>query len=158
MNEKNNRQSAIQKVIKSETISSQEEILYRLKEQGFNLTQATLSRDLKAMKIIKVHQGNAYKYIVASEASIHLPIAKGINFMADGFKSIEFSGNIAVVKTLPAYAGSIAAIIDSARTKEILGTVAGDDTIFIIMRNNVNQQQLKDALINIMPLLSKKMI
>ncbi len=157
MSQKVSRQSAIKDVIKSGTISSQEEMLRELKEQGFNLTQATLSRDLKTMKIIKVHQEGAYKYVIPNELEVDLPISKGINFMADGFKSIEFSNNIAVIKTLPAYAGSIAAVIDSAKTKEILGTVAGDDTIFIVMRDNVDYRQLKEALINIMPRLAKKM-
>ena len=80
-----------------------------------------------------------------------------INYLADGFKDIQFSGNLAVLRTVPGYASSIAAVIDGASPWEIIGTVAGDDTILIIQREGISKNDLTEALFKIMPKLQDKL-
>ena len=79
-----------------------------------------------------------------------------VNYLADGFKDLNFSGNLAVLRTMPGYASSIAAVIDASNSWEILGTIAGDDTILIIQREGISKSDLTDALISIMPNLKDK--
>jgi transcriptional regulator of arginine metabolism len=80
-----------------------------------------------------------------------------VNYLADGFKDLNFSGNLAVLRTRPAYANSIAAVIDAASSWEILGTIAGDDTILIVQREGISKADLINALIEIMPKLKDKL-
>jgi transcriptional regulator of arginine metabolism len=132
-----------------------------LKRKGFNLTQATLSRDIKSLKIVKApdpHGG--YIYLLPNEPfdTRKSKTATGSNFPADGFVSIDFSGNMAVIKTKPAYASSIAAAIDEATSYVILGTIAGDDTIFLVLREGVEKGDLIEFLEKIMPNLKGKLI
>jgi transcriptional regulator of arginine metabolism len=82
----------------------------------------------------------------------------GANYLADGFLSIDFSLNMVVIKTKPAYASSIAAIIDSANPYEFLGTIAGDDTIFMVMREGVERSDVFTFLENVMPNLKGRLI
>jgi transcriptional regulator of arginine metabolism len=80
-----------------------------------------------------------------------------VNFLSDGFKDIQFSGNLAILRTMPGYASSIAAVIDRANPWEILGTVAGDDTILIIQREGISKADVINVLIQIMPNLKDKL-
>jgi len=132
-----------------------------LKRKGFNLTQATLSRDINSLKIVKTpdpHGG--YIYLLPNEpvAITKNNAVTGASFLADGFVSIDFSGNLAVIKTKPAYASSIAAAIDGAATYEILGTIAGDDTIFLVLREGVEKTDIFLFLEKIMPAIKGKLI
>ncbi len=141
---KKERQKIIREIISSQQIESQEILLNILTAKGFELTQATLSRDIKEMKIVKVPIDGNYIYqlsqnIVAGNDGIS-------HLSAYGFLGIEFSGNLAVVKTRPGYAMGIAAEIDEKIQNEIIGTVAGDDTILLIIRENVTQHEAKNAL------------
>lgn len=152
------RQLEIRKIIMNTSIHSQDEILKRLKKRGFILTQATLSRDLKSLQVAKVsHPEKGYIYSVQGSdtqtQSIH---EKRVNYLADGFKGLEFSGNLAVLKTTPGYASSIAVVIDAAKSWEIIGTIAGDDTILLVQREGISQADLKRALVLIMPVLKDK--
>ena len=152
------RQLEIRKIILKGEVHSQEELLKQLKLKGFNLTQATLSRDLKILQVAKVpHPVNGYIYTIPG-GERELPTTEQIrvNYLADGFRDLRFSGNLAVLRTLPGYASSFAAVIDRADTWEILGTVAGDDTILIIQREGISKADLINALINIMPNLKDK--
>ena len=76
---------------------------------------------------------------------------KPVNFLADGFRDLRFSGNLAVMRTQPGYASSIAAVIDKSETWEILGTIAGDDTILIVLKEGITKSDLINILISIMP-------
>jgi transcriptional regulator of arginine metabolism len=80
-----------------------------------------------------------------------------INFLSDGFRDLQFSGNLAVIRTLPGYANSLAVVIDKAEPYEIIGTIAGDDTILIIMREGVTRSGLINCLILVMPKLEDKL-
>lgn len=150
------RQLTIRKIIGSKAIHSQERLLEELHDQGFELTQATLSRDLKILKVAKVPDGkNGYRYVIPEGISNIQPVNR-TNFLVDGFRDIQFSGNLAVIKTQPGYASSIAAVLDSAEPYEILGSIAGDDTILLIMREGITPGDLINSLILIMPKLQEK--
>ncbi|MFA9390698.1 MAG: arginine repressor [Prolixibacteraceae bacterium] len=154
------RQVAIRKIVGSNRVAGQEQLLMLLKREGFDMTQATLSRDIKALKIGKnpAPQGG-YIYVLPGNQPIEKEAKlSGVNFLADGFMSIDFSGNVAVVKTKPAYASSIASILDSAGSFEILGTIAGDDTIFLVLREGIERSDVFLFLEKVMPNLKGRLI
>lgn len=140
-------------------MGSQDELLMKLHEDGFDLTQATLSRDLKILKVAKVpDQEKGYIYVFPEGVNVDSAYENSrVNFLVDGFRDIQFSGNLAVVRTRPGYASSIAAVIDNADPYEILGSIAGDDTILLVMREGVTQHDLINSLILIMPKLEDKL-
>lgn len=143
MSTKKERLEAICRIIQTETVSNQEELLEKLQESGFLVTQATLSRDIKQLKIAKVHDaGGNYVYRLPDFTPAP-PLKKG---MVEGNAHIEFSGNLAVMKTRPGYAMGIASDIDNHAPQEILGTIAGDDTILIIPREGISRQRVVAAL------------
>ena len=154
------RIEVIRQIILQEKISSQDELQIRLHDRGCEVTQATLSRDLKAMQVMKVSDAkNGYIYRLVEQNAVNRKDAAEVSrldFMADGVVDIEFSGNLGVVKTLPGYANSVAIMIDKANPVEILGTVAGDDTILLIMREGVGRNDVIHALKSIMPKLENK--
>jgi transcriptional regulator of arginine metabolism len=152
------RQIEIRKVIQKGDVHSQDELLVELKGMGFDLTQATLSRDLKEMQVAKVpHPAKGYVYVLPEgEKAKITPVQSRINYLADGFRDLRFSGNLAVLRTQPGYASTIAAVIDKADPWEILGTVAGDDTILIIMKEGISKTDLINTLVTIMPKLEGK--
>ena len=141
MNPKKDRLVAIGNIIKENAIESQEELLNILKSKGFEVTQATLSRDIKQLKIIKFPDAGG-KYIYA--------LSKENNYtnIPDGFATIEFSGQLAVMKTRPGYASAVASDIDTKAQHEIMGTIAGDDTILIIPREGITRKEIIDVLSN----------
>ena len=153
------RRQEIRKIIAKGTIHSQEELLAALKLRGFELTQATLSRDLKYLRVAKVpHPQVGYVYMIQEEKEVAVkPGRSSDTYLAEGFTGLDFSGNLAVIKTFPGYASTFAALIDSARQWEILGTVAGDDTILIVMREGTSANDLRNALIAIIPKLRNKL-
>lgn len=158
MKKKIERLSVIREIILNGNVQSQDELLVKLKQNGFCLTQATLSRDLKILQVGKIpHPAKGYVYIIpGADKRENSQEQTRVNFLADGFKGLQFSGNLAVVRTLPGYASSIAAVIDKAVLWEIIGTIAGDDTILIILREGGSKTDLINALINIMPNLKGK--
>jgi transcriptional regulator of arginine metabolism len=159
MKNRTKRQLAIKQAILSGRISSQDELLHIMKDQGFELTQATLSRDLKILKVAKVSdQALGYVYVIPEGVNTENQRENSrINFLADGFRDLQFSGNLAVMRTMPGYASSLASVIDNSEPYEIIGTIAGDDTILIIMREGVTHSDLINSLILIMPKLEDKL-
>jgi len=159
MKNRTKRQLAIKQIILKGKISSQDELLHIMKDQGFELTQATLSRDLKILKVSKVSdQALGYVYVIPEGANIESQRENSrINFLADGFRDLQFSGNMAVMRTMPGYASSLAAVIDSAQPYEVIGTIAGDDTILLIMREGITPGNLINSLILVMPTLEDKL-
>ena len=147
------RHMEIRKAIAGGNIQNQDDLLAVLKRNGYILTQATLSRDLKFLKVAKVpHPLNGYVYTMPENGQgKNREYSSRETFLADGFIELNYSGNLAVMKTLPGYASSIAAVIDDAGKWEILGTVAGDDTILIIKRDGISNNQLRDAIVSILP-------
>jgi transcriptional regulator of arginine metabolism len=155
------RQVAVRNIVSQNKVTSQEQMLMLLKRKGFNITQATLSRDINSLKIVKSpdpHGGYIYLLPKDQMATPKNKVVSGSGFFAEGFLSIDFSGNLAVIKTKPAYASSIAAAVDEAASFEILGTIAGDDTIFLVLREGVEKSDMFDFLEKIMPNLKGKLI
>lgn len=159
MKNRNTRHQAIREIISSAQIGSQEKLLDLLHERGYDLTQATLSRDLKQMKVAKVAGPSGdYVYVIPGLMGGVRENREPdrINYLSDGFLGIQFSGNLAVIRTMPGYASSIASMIDKSNPWESMGTIAGDDTILLIMREGIARTELIAALKRIMPNLSDK--
>lgn len=147
---KNSRMEALKMLISSKELGSQEEVLQALEKEGFKLTQATLSRDLKQLKVAKAASMNGkYVYVLPNDTMykrITKPRSATEMLKSSGFISINFSGNMGVIKTRPGYASSIAYNIDSNETPNIIGTIAGDDTIFIVLKENASKDHVLDEL------------
>ncbi len=126
-----------------------------LRREGYNVTQATLSRDMKQLKVAKAAMANGkYISVLPTETMykrVQKPMTAREMLLTSGFKSIYFSGNMGVIKTRPGYASSIAYNIDSAKIDEILGTIAGDDTIFIVFVEGTTQEEAINSLSYIIP-------
>lgn len=152
------RQMAIKTIVLAEKVSSQDDLIRLLRKKGYELTQATLSRDLKTLKVAKAYDPEAgYIYVIPEAGKgANTETEAGVNYLADGFRDVQFSGNLAVVKTRPGYASSIAVLIDSASPYEIIGSIAGDDTILLVMREGIKRIDLINSLILIMPKLAGK--
>ena len=151
MTQKNNRLSIIRKVIQSEFISSQEQLIERLEEYGVQVTQSTLSRDLKAMHVAKVpHKERGYIYVLSNNHVEDTTISSNIS---DNITDIAFSGNMCVITTKPGYASAISVPIDSRAISEVLGTIAGDNTILLILREGFSMEELLDQLCMLFPTL-----
>jgi len=147
MSAKKQRFSAIEKILRSEIIQSQIDLQKSLTDKGFDVTQATLSRDVRQMKIVKTHfRGGLYRYILPDMASEELLSSTPLFDES----TLEFSGNLVVIKTRPGYAMGIASDIDDHAPDEILGTIAGDDTILVIPREGFSRVQIKIALTKIL--------
>ncbi|MDR1780993.1 MAG: ArgR family transcriptional regulator [Tannerella sp.] len=137
MNVKEQRLQAICQTVRDETIRSQDDLLKALNIRGYNVTQATLSRDMKQLKIIRMPDADGL-YVYAAPETAPTDEMKPLQ--------IEFSGQLAVVKTRPGYAMGIASDIDAHALNEILGTIAGDDTILVIPREGFSREQVTNAL------------
>ena len=146
MKTKNDRIEMLKMLISSNELGSQEEVLNALAREGFKVTQATLSRDFKQLKVAKAASMNGkYVYVLPNETMyrrVSSPRSASEMVRLPGFLSINFSGNMGVIRTRPGYASSIAYNIDNGHRAEILGTIAGDDTIFIVIKEGATQQQV----------------
>lgn len=147
MKNRKERLKTISEVLKYSVIGSQEELSERLVAKGVNVTQATLSRDLKALKVSKTPLSNGmYKYTLPAQSQ---PISRELtqhNFTSSGaVVSLEMSGTLAVLKTKAGYASAIALDVDNRRAVEILGTIAGDDTVLIIPREGITKHEIMEV-------------
>lgn len=151
MYDKNSRQNTIKELVKAGLVHSQEELQELLNERGFAATQATLSRDMKALGIVKMHDPDyGYSYRMPYGPGNNVSPAPGI-ISAEGIQSIEFSGNLAVIKTRPGYASVIAAILDSSHLTSVMGTVAGDDTVLLVIRDGFIRSEVVESLSQVLP-------
>ncbi len=144
------RQQAILEIIQSGPVFSQEELALHLKEAGIPSTQATLSRDLKALKISKV-SGEGYVVSGAVRKNVS-------NDLASGIVRIQFSGQLGVIKTLPGLANAVAILIDHQILFPIIGTIAGDDTILLILRTGATSEEALDALSSLFPEIKSRLV
>jgi len=139
-------------IIESRKVDSQEMLLKLLKGQGFDITQATLSRDLKYLKAGKVPDdrgGYSYAFYDAqNKAGSDKSLAQ--DFMR-GYLSFAFSGNLGVIKTLPGHAGSVAFALDNLEIAKILATLAGNDTMLVVPEDGVSRDELIEALAERIP-------
>ena len=144
MKHKRERLGIISEILRMQVIGSQEELLDILRTKGYDVTQATLSRDLKVLKVAKTPLSNgAYKYVLPPQIKPISDELNAHNFTSHGaVLNLEFSGQLAVVKTKPGYASAIAWDIDNRSNDEVLGTIAGDDTILLIPREGVTRADI----------------
>lgn len=133
---KNARHMRIKEIISSQIVETQDELVDLLNAEGFSVTQATVSRDIKELHLIKIPIPNGrYKYALPIDTTIN-PIQKLRRLMVESFRSIDYAGNLIVMKTLPGNANAFGALLDDLDWKEIMGTICGDDTCLIICRSN----------------------
>lgn len=155
MAQKNDRLETLRMLFSSQELCSQEDVLRALRVEGFNVTQATLSRDMKQLKVAKAAMANGkYIYVLPTETMykrVQKPMTAREMLLSSGFVSISFSGNMGVIRTRPGYASSIAYNIDNSRIKTILGTIAGDDTIFVVLAEDAEHSEVIDSLSYIIP-------
>ena len=145
MNIKSDRLEALREVIVNNDVRNQDEVLSLLESKGYNVTQATLSRDFKELGVVKVHEASlGYVYRLGG-TDMRTVAPASAHLTKDGIRSIEFSNSFAVVKTHPGFAGAVASIIDNNITREIVGTIAGDDTVLLIVREGYTRMQVLDA-------------
>lgn len=152
MNQKAQRFAAIRRIIRNELISSQDDLIARLHASGIEITQSTLSRDLKYLNVAKIpHKSRGYVYVLPNMT--HLDIAISPN-VADNIVSLTYSGNMGVMKTKPGYASAVSVPIDHLESPLILGTIAGDNTVLLILDEEADRNEVTDALLHLFPALS----
>lgn len=128
------RHSKIIELINKYDIGTQEELADKLRQEGFQVTQATVSRDIRELKLTKMAiEGNAQKYVVVQNTDGQMS-DKYLRVLRDGFVSIDRAENILVIKTVSGMAMAVAAAIDAMQWSEIVGSIAGDDTIMAAIR------------------------
>ena len=148
---KNSRQAMILEIISQENIETQEQLLNRLQARGIRCTQATISRDIKQLHLMKepIGQG-AYKYAVSGNRTTLNVAAKLRTIFRECIVSIDYAQNIVVVKTMPGLANGACSALDNMEMNDIVGSLAGDDTALLVMRNaeaaELLCQEIKDML------------
>ncbi len=147
MKDRHQRLKTIKKLIKNNKIKSQDELLNLLLADGFEVTQATLSRDLKLMKVGKVSDGsNGYVYTIQEDEDLSENDQIYVRDFLRGYVSIDFSGNMVVIKTFGGHADSVSNALDAMNLDDILGTIAGENCIFACLREGVTGQQFLSRL------------
>lgn len=140
------RHQQIVDIINKYDVETQEELAGYLKDAGFVVTQATVSRDIRELKLSKVPAGNGkQKYIVLKQDDAHME-DRFIRVLRDGFVSMDMAQNILVVRTVSGMAMAVAAAIDALHFKEVVGCIAGDDTIMIAVRTIEDTHMLMDKI------------
>lgn len=151
-NTKKMRLQAVENIVREVPIDGQEQLLKLLRERGFSVTQATLSRDFNELQIVKVPDGDGgYRYMPH-------PQRGQAEAQSSVLVSVEVSGQMAVIRTRPGYASTLAAEVDDARLKGVMGTVAGDDTVLVILRDDMRKEVFMAALATVVPEASQKLI
>ena len=142
---KNRRHFMMMDLIEKNRIETQEELCEQLRKQGFNVTQATVSRDIKELALIKISAGNdQYRYSLPTEITVS---ESRLRFMLKEFvQNYAASENLLVVRTAPGNANAVASALDNAQWAEIMGSVAGDDTILVVARNKEEIPKIIDRL------------
>lgn len=148
---KKERLDLIRKIIREKEISDQIQLLQELDQEGLKTTQATISRDLQELKVIKARiKPGIYKYSIF-ESTIHSNLMHQLGVFFKNFvNEIKGSGNLIVIKNLPGTAGTVAMILDQMERQEILGTIAGLDTILVILDSEENRIKLQKEFDNIL--------
>lgn len=134
------RQNQLLKIIQDRNVETQEELTALLHTYGFQVTQATVSRDIKELRLVKISNGKGgYKYSLPSGVSKGDLYGRARRIFKDYVRDVDFSGSLIMIKTYPGGAHAVAAIIDELEWTEMLGSIAGDDSILIISRPEEKQ-------------------
>lgn len=139
---KSARHLRIREIVSSQIVETQDELVDLLNAEGFSVTQATVSRDIKELHLIKIPIPNGRnKYSLPTDTSIN-PLQKLRRLMLESFQSIDYTGNLIVMKTLPGNAHAFGALLDDLDWGEIMGTICGDDTCLLICRGNAEAEEV----------------
>jgi transcriptional regulator of arginine metabolism len=143
---KASRQKKILELINRYQIETQDDLISRLMIEGYSVTQATASRDIRELQLTKVLTGKgSYRYVAPKREE--LVTGMKINAaLVDSIKSVDYAQNIVVLRTLPGLAGAVAAGIDSLAIADVLGCVAGDDTIIVAARNDASAKLISERI------------
>ena len=134
---KSQRQAKIMEIISNRNVETQEQLLAELQSAGFRSTQATISRDIKELRIVKeLTSFGTYRYTAASDEVGGTFSSKLNTIFRECITSFDYAQNIVVIRTLPGLASAAASAIDAMNMSVIVGSLAGDDTVFIVMRDN----------------------
>lgn len=157
MNGKLERQRILKQVITENRVASQEELSAWMEKKGLAVAQSTLSRDIRELKISKVRDegGSCYHLPGVSQTK---PVPAGSAMTAESIESLEFSGPVAVLKTRPGHAPMIASIIDGHNLNEVVGTLAGDDTVLLVARQGHSRENVFNALSGLFRGLERKRV
>lgn len=134
---KSQRQAKIMEIISNKNVETQEQLLAELQSAGFRSTQATISRDIKELRIVKeLTSFGTYRYSVATSEVGGTFSSKLNTIFRECITSFDYAQNIIVIRTMPGLASAAASALDAMSMSVVLGTLAGDDTVFIVMRDN----------------------
>jgi transcriptional regulator of arginine metabolism len=141
----------LKKIISEQEVSDQVQLLNQLKNSGIKTTQATISRDLQELNVVKVRaKPGHYKYEILEKTS-ESNLREQLRVVFDNFvDEIKSTNNLIVIKTAPGNANSVAAIVDRLEVPEILGTIAGDDTILVIVDTDENRKRIESEFVAIL--------
>ena len=142
---KRDRHGKIIELIGQYAIETQEELADKLNEAGFRVTQATVSRDIRELKLTKMTVGGKQRYVVVRENS-HQMGKRYIGILKEGFVSMDMAQNILVIKTVAGMAMAVGAALDALHWQEIVGCIAGDDTVFCAVRTVDDTSLVMDKL------------
>ncbi|RLQ98336.1 transcriptional regulator AhrC/ArgR [Falsibacillus albus] len=147
---KGQRHIKIREIIAHYEIETQDDLVDHLKNLGFNVTQATVSRDIKELHLVKVPlMDGRYKYSLPADQRFN-PLQKLKRTLTDAFITIDSAGHLLVMKTLPGNANAIGALLDNLDWEEILGTICGDDTCLIICKTEKDTEIISQRLLDML--------
>ncbi|WP_340701260.1 transcriptional regulator AhrC/ArgR [Brevibacillus borstelensis] len=147
---KGQRHIRIREIIGNNEVETQDELVDRLRQAGFNVTQATVSRDIKELHLVKVPLPDGrYKYSLPVEQKFN-PIQKLRRMLVDSFVRMDHADHFILLKTLSGHANAVAELIDNLPWEEIMGTISGDNTILIICRSKENSEEVTKRLMEML--------
>jgi len=139
---KNRRQLAMIEIIQEKPIQTQEELARELVERGFQVTQATVSRDIKKLRLVKTANGNGVSCYALNTGSAQDVTDRHIRIFVEAVLSVQMAGNLVVIKTMPGSANAACETIDSLKWPEVIGTIAGDNTLFLATESEARAKEL----------------
>ncbi|MCR5418445.1 MAG: arginine repressor [Lachnospiraceae bacterium] len=137
---KTDRHEAILRIIKEQTVQTQEQLTQLLLQEGFEVTQATVSRDIRKLGLTKSPVKGKMSYVLMERENV--PGSRYVNVLKEGFQSADTAGNILVIKTVSGMAMAVAAAVDAMEFKQVVGSIAGDDTIMIAIKSEAAARDL----------------
>lgn len=146
---KQKRQKILLDIVSKMEVDTQEEIIKALREQGLTVTQATVSRDIKELCLVKT-TGKTKKYRYAELGEVQRDNARLFSLFKTALTSIEQAQNLVIAKTIIGNASAVAAAIDAQRIPEVIGTLAGDDTVMIVTKSSEQAASVVDKLHNLL--------
>ena len=161
MNARFKRLEVIRVILSSQSIGRHEMLQKELERNGMSVTQATLSRDLAKMRAMKVITPEGYRYVLPDSPLYRRTVSQQVVpqvLRNSGFERLDFSGNLAVMHTRPGYASGLASDIDAHKLHNVIGTVAGDDTIILVIAEDVTRQDFVDELATVVPAVKSVML